>query len=142
MSTNYFWHSTFSKTKISKSENKLEIDFKDRSLCLVREEIESVRLIKSKDSKYNIIAVAFPITLFVVFILNFEIQFLHILGSGMLMLPFFAFAYYFKFNNYNLILVTTNKEKIRLDANSKKRNEIKSLFYFLNDWKAKKSNSF
>jgi hypothetical protein len=58
------------------------------------------------------------------------------------MLPFFAFAYYFKFNNYNLILVTTNKEKIRLDANSKKRNEIKSLFYFLNDWKAKKSNSF
>jgi hypothetical protein len=141
MSTNYFWHSTFSKTKISRSENKLDIDFKDKSLSVTKEEIESVKLIKSKDSKYNKIAIAFPLTLFVIFILNFEIEFLHLFGSALFMLPFFAFAYYFKFNKYKLILVTTNKEKIRIDANSKWRNEIKSLFYILNSWNTKKSTS-
>jgi hypothetical protein len=141
MSTNYFWHSTFSKTKISRSENKLDIDFKDKSLSVTKEEIESVKLIKSRDSKYNKVAIAFPLTLFVIFILNFEIEFLHLFGYALFMLPFFAFAYYFKFNKYKLILVTTNKEKIRIDANSKWRNEIKSLFYVLNSWNTKKSTS-
>jgi hypothetical protein len=142
MSTTYLWQSAYCKSKIKKSENKLEIDYKNKYIVLSKEEIESVKLIKTKNKKLNILAVGFPTTVIAILFLNYEFELFHFVGSALLLLPFFAFAYYFKFNDYSLVLITTNKQQIRIDATTRKRKEIKALFYFLNNWKTKKSVFF